>query len=335
MEDTAADASRDAPRAQRSATTALLLATLLWGCGFTWAKTAGETANRMLGIGEGAAAGPVWVLAVRFLSAGVLWLLIFRDARRGWDWPVAWRSVVLGSCLSGGMVLQHLGLDRTSEAVSAFLTSLTILFVPLLMTLVLRRPPPPAAWAGVIIASVGVWLMTGASAESFGAGEMLGLACAVAYSVDIVAVNLLVRPADVARVTAGQFFVVGAICLIALLLLPGGRASVTPTRAMDLLGHSAIGANVALLAVLASMGAFGLQFRFQPRIDPTRAALLYLVEPIFALAYAWIVTGRRLTAVGMLGAAMILVANVLAEVLQSRKRTIVEEPAALGAPVID
>ncbi|HYO09527.1 MAG TPA: EamA family transporter, partial [Tepidisphaeraceae bacterium] len=88
-------------------------------------------------------------------------------------------------------------------------------------------------------------------------------------------------------------------------------------------------------AVLASMGAFGLQFRFQPRIDPTRAALLYLVEPIFALAYAGIVSGRRLSAVGMLGAAMILVANVLAEVLQSRKRTIVEEPAALGAPVID
>src|SRR5436305_5847792 len=147
----------------RSATAALVLATLLWGCGFTWAKTAGETVNRLGGAGDGAPLGPVWVLVIRFFTAALLWLAVFPDARRGWNRGVIWRSVVLGTFLSIGMIVQHLGLDRTSEAVSAFLTSLTILFVPLIMTLVLGKPPPAPVWIAVSVAGAGVWLMTGAS----------------------------------------------------------------------------------------------------------------------------------------------------------------------------
>jgi drug/metabolite transporter (DMT)-like permease len=263
-------------------------------------------------------------------------MAIFRDARRGWNFSVVWRTGVLGTLLSGGMILQHLGLDRTSEAVSAFLTSLTILFVPLIMTAVLRRPPPAIIWVGVVVAGAGVWLMTGASpGGSFGLGELLGLGCAIVYSADIIAVNLLVKPGDVAKVTGGQFFFVAAVSVITLLLIPGGRASLSPAQAGELLRHAEIGVHVALLAVLVSMGAFGIQFTFQPHLDPSRAALIYLFEPIFASAYAWVATGRRLDAVGMIGAALILVANVIVEFLQSRKRSAVEEPAAVAAPVID
>src|SRR5256885_8905626 len=147
----------------RAATAALVAATVLWGCGFTWAKTAGETINRLTGAGDGAPLGPIWVLAVRFLAAAALWLIVFPDSRRGWNFSAVWRSLVLGTLLASGMIVQHLGLDRTSEAVSAFLTSLTILFVPLMMTIVLRRPPAGVVWVGVIVAGAGVWLMTGAS----------------------------------------------------------------------------------------------------------------------------------------------------------------------------
>src|SRR5205823_14404727 len=131
------------------------------------------------------------------------------------------RSFILGSWRSTCMVVQHLGLDRTIEAVSAFLTSLTILFVPLLMTFILRKPPRAAVWVGVVLAGVGVWLMTGASPSGFGVGEILGLACAVSYSFDILAVNLLITPQNAARVSAGQFAVVGLITAVTCALLPG------------------------------------------------------------------------------------------------------------------
>jgi drug/metabolite transporter (DMT)-like permease len=317
---------------------ALLLATLFWGCAFTWAKSAGAAVNSEMGLPPGALLGPIWILGARFTIAGVVWLAIFPDSRRSWTWSALWRTLVLGGCLATGMIIQHLGLDRTSEAVSAFLTSLTILFVPVIMTIVLKRSPSPAVWLGVVLATAGVWLMTGASPTGFGIGELLGICCAITYSIDIIAINALVTQKDVSRLTAGQFLTVGLISMATCLFLPGGRASLAPSQLMALLSFKQIGINVALLTIFPSICAFGLQFTFQPRIDPTRAALIYLVEPIFAALYAMIASGRRLSSIALAGAGLILMANLLAEALQNRFRAPLPAPAQkpqFGTAVID
>jgi drug/metabolite transporter (DMT)-like permease len=83
-----------------------------------------------------------------------------------------------------------------------------------------------------------------------------------------------------------------------------------------------------------TVGAFGLQTHFQPRLDPTRAALLYLAEPIFAATYAWIVAGSALSTTACAGAGLILAANALVEVIQSRRKPRTAD-AGSGAAVID
>ena len=321
-----------APRSVRSAVGALILATVFWGCGFTWAKTAGETVNAACGLAVGSALGPIWVLAARFLAAAILWFAIFPNSRRGWNRRDVVRSLILGIALSSGLIVQHLGLDRTSEATSAFLTSLTILFVPLMMTMVLRRPPRPVLWIGVVLATAGVWLMTGAAPSGFGLGELLGLACAVFYSIDIIIVNYLITPASASRLTAGQFLVVGLVNLLACFFLPAGQHGLA--SAFDLLSNPQIGINVALLTVFPTIAAFGLQFRFQPRIDPSRAALIYLMEPIFASLFAWALTRRGLAPIAMAGAGMIVIANLLVELVSARTAEAADVPK-IGTPIID
>jgi drug/metabolite transporter (DMT)-like permease len=185
-------------------------------------------------------------------------------------------------------VTQHLGLDRTSEAVTAFLTSLTILFVPLMMTLVLRRPPPKILWVGVVLAMVGVWLMTGASPAGIGIGEALALGCAVLFSLHLISVNLVMEHDEPDRMAPGQFLTVSAITAATCLFLSGGPEALSPARAVRLIGAPEIGLNLTLMVLFVTVGAFGLQMHFQPRLDPTRAALLYLVEPVFASLYAWL-----------------------------------------------
>src|SRR6185295_12070405 len=95
--------------------------------------------------------------------------------------------------------------------VSAFLTSLTIIFVPMTLTVAVRKPPPAVMWVGVVLATVGVWLMM-ATPTSLGLGEALGLACAIAFSLYILAVNAAARSVDAWQLTAGQFLVVGVAC---------------------------------------------------------------------------------------------------------------------------
>ena len=305
---------------------ALLLGTICWGCGFTWAKAAGEAVQRAADLPPGHPFGPIFVLAWRFAVAAIVWLIIFPRARRGWTWRGALLGAGAGALCALGLVLQHIGLDRTSEAVSAFLTSLTILFVPLIM-LFAGRPPRPVLWVGVALASAGVWLMTGATPHGFGWGEVLGLGCAFAFSLYILAVNAAVEVESPYRVTVAQFAVVALVCLITCAFLPGGRAALAETG--RILAWRDVWLNTLLLTVFPTLIAFSLLTFFQPKVDPTRAALVYLAEPVFATIYAAVVVGHRTGPTAMAGAALILAANALVEILSARGRAEKEEQIVL------
>src|SRR4051812_8710435 len=109
-------------KTHRGAALALLGGTVFWGCGFTWAKAGGETINHALGAGDGAPIGPIFLLAIRFIFAAILWAILFPASRRGWSRKSFYNAAIIGGTVSVGLTTQHLGLDRTSEAVAAFLT---------------------------------------------------------------------------------------------------------------------------------------------------------------------------------------------------------------------
>ncbi|MGE3537096.1 MAG: DMT family transporter [Candidatus Tectimicrobiota bacterium] len=309
------------PRAPQSLllpSLALLGATLAWGCSFTWAKAGGEDINQAAHLLPGAPFGPLLLLAWRFTLAGLLWLLCFPAARRGWNWASVRHSLLLGGLLCGGQTLQMLGLDRTSEAVNAFLTSLTVVFVPCCMLLVLRRPPAPRLWVAVALATLGVWLMTGATPSGFGLGEMLGLGCALVFTVHMIVLGEVGRRDSAWRLAPGQFLSVGCGAATACLWLGSGLGAAGQSPSWMLALHMPVLLNLLLLVAVATMLAFGLMFHFQPQLDPTRAALLYLAEPIFAALFAYGMVGRSLSPLALAGAALVLLANVCAELLGRR-----------------
>ena len=308
-------------RQQNAAAGALVLATVLWGSGFTWAKVGGATINHATGAGDGAAVGPVLLLGVRFLLAGVLWFAIFPQARRGWSMASVRRALVIGGLVAIGLIVQHLGLDRTSQAVSAFLTSLTIVFVPILSTLALRESPAVNVWLAVAVATAGVFLLTmGGSGGSFGWGEVLGLACAFDFSVYVIAVNALVPKDDPFRMSGGQFLVCGIVTLAIVPLLKSGPAALRPHEFASLFSLRDVWLNCLLLTVFPTLISYGLLTHYQPKLDATRATLIYLLEPVFASLYAFWFAHSPMKRIEILGAGMILVANALVEVMEARSR---------------
>lgn len=296
----------------------LLVATFGWGLGFTWAKSSQATLNLGLGLPEDAVLGPVLALGVRYTLAGLLMLVLMRRARRGWSVASLRRALTLGVLLAVAVGLQHLGLGRTSEAVSAFLTSSTVLFVPLVMTVALRRSPGRALWIAAVIATVGIWLMTGATPTGFGRGEALGLACAVVFAVYLVAINEVVPRDDPWRLVCGQFLVMGVLMSIASGVIghePLARAEWAP-----LLANGGLWLELLLLLLLSTLLPFTLMTVYQPRTDPTRAALIYLVEPVIAAGYAYVARGHALGRQEILGVSLILLANGVVELWSARSR---------------
>lgn len=259
-------------------------------------------------------AGPIPFLAARFgIGAIALWPV----ARRAKPAPGLWRDgAYVGAALLAGYVFQTIGLQYTSASESAFITYLLVAFVPLLAALKLRRPPTAPTLAGVVLACVGLWLLTGAT-PSLGKGELLTIGCAIAFAFHVVLVADHSPHHAAARLNAAQLAVVGGACLLPGFFLGGYAFPLTTWLA------------AAFTGVFASAFALGMQVWAQARVEPSTSALVLTLEPVFAavLGYA---TGERLGWIGAGGAALILAGVLVSELSpwpRDRPRLQPEAPA--------
>jgi len=314
---------------------ALLIACAGWGGWFTWAKVIMAELNRRCGLADSATVGVLLLLSWRFLLAGIIWMLIFPTARSGWTRASIWRVLILSLPFTIAMIAQQMSLARIAPAVNAFLTSLNVLFVPLIVACITRRFPSRSLAICIAFAVVGIWMLTSTGSVEpsnpggarIGLGEILGVGCSILFSVHILLINALLKRDTPARMVGGQFLVTGVSMLVlSLLVHPVTRSSAVLFAPFS----PGLLTNFLMLVILATLLSFGLMLQFQPRLEPERAALIYLTEPIFAAAYAWILAGDGLTPGQLAGAALIIVANSLVEWLGQRRILKVAIPAADG-----
>jgi drug/metabolite transporter (DMT)-like permease len=131
----------------------------------------------------------------------------------------------------------------------------------------------------------------------------------------LLAVSHVVRLENAWRMTAGQFAVAGLICLIPAY----ASHPLSPTSILPLILHANVLYPLLVILALPTFVAFTLMSLYQPKVDPTRAALIYQAEPVFAAALDFALKGRGLLPIELLGCAFILAANLTAELLPALK----------------
>lgn len=267
----------------------LLSITALWGLTFVTVKDALQGAD------------PLTFLALRF---GVGALVAFALAgRRALD-PAAWRAgLVLGLFLFTGYTFQTFGLVETTPSRSAFLTGLTVIFVPFVSMALTRRLPPAAAFLGTAFAVLGLWRMTGVSLQGpFPRGDLLTLGCAFAYAFHITFTERFASRAAPMAIVAVQLLVTAVLSALAI---PLGPHHLEPS--------SSLWGAVLLTGVLASAVAISVQTWAQARTTAVHASLIFSTEPIFAAAYSASLGRERLGAPELTGGGLILLGVVVAE----------------------
>jgi drug/metabolite transporter (DMT)-like permease len=274
------------PPHHRRAEGALFLAAAMWATtfpGMKWLFT-----DRGLPLAQ--------TMTMRFGIAALLvalwWPRSLRFRGHGREWAGA---LWLGFLLAVGFVAQGAGLLWTSASNSAFITSLFVIFVPILQTLYLRRRPHGRTMMGLPLCFAGLILLTRPWESGFSPGDLWTLLCAFAFSVYIVELQRLSTGVDLGRLLLGQF---GAVTVMCLLGCPFEETtgSIAPLE----------WAVIIHLGVLCTFVATMLQSRFQRDTTPTRAALLFMGEPVLAALLAWSMRGEMLGALGLLGAGLIL-----------------------------
>ncbi|HEX6311280.1 MAG TPA: DMT family transporter [Acidimicrobiia bacterium] len=289
---------------------ALVLAAFLFGVTFVLVQDAieditptGYVTLRFL-IGAAALAPFAWVIARRRRE----------PARLLWS-----AGTIAGLLLFAAYLTQTVGLQYTESSTSAFITGLYVVFTPIIEAIARRRVPPAGVSTGIGVATVGLFLLTGAEL-ALGRGELLTLACAVLFAGWIVYQGSYANRLDTIPFTTVQMSVLALV-------------SIPPTAVTgigQLTGVALFAA--ALTGIACSSGALSLQLYGQRRVSPSRAALILLLEPVFA-GVAGYVAGERLGAVKLTGAAVILVGIAIAELvpdargasLRSARRTATRE----------
>lgn len=284
------------------ATAALMGICLAWGAAFTVTKGALNDVSSLL------------FVALRFFVATlVLW------AALRWQGPLRVTSstvragAVLGLALFGGYALQTVGLRYTTPSRSAFLTGLFIVIVPLLTALIHCRLPGISETVGVMVAFLGMSLLSGPIGSSQTAlGDLLTIGCAVCYSLHILALGYYARIHNTRALAALQ---VGFTFLLSLLSFAWVEpVHLTPSWRLWL--------SVIFTGLFATALAFLVQTWAQRFLSATRTGLIFTMEPVFAALTAYLVLGERLQGLAAIGAFLILVAVAIVELrlLAPRKR---------------
>lgn len=298
-----------------SANLLLLMAGAVWGMGFVAQQTAMEDL------------GPFSFIALRFLIATVLLVpFAVRESKYPKETLPPMSSayllqfVLIGVCLFCGMAMQQVGLLTITVTNSGFLTGLYVVITPFLTVLLFRQWPHPVVWPAALIALAGIFFLSGGDLSSFEKGNLLTVASAAFFALQMVLIAHFVRRSNrPMALTLVQFLVTFALAAIV--------AMIFETISMDAIRGAA--KEILFTGIFATGIAFSLQVIGQRYTTAPQAAIFLSSESLFAALFGAIFLHDRIGWVGLSGCALIfsamLMVELVPELFGSRSKERVEQ----------
>jgi len=279
----------------------LFLCTVIWGFSFTAIKDI---------IGTGVST--VFFIFARFGIASIIVYPLCRKrlGRLGKEGLKA--GIFLGILLFIGFVTQTRGLLYTTASKSAFITGLSSVFIPIFLFIHKRKFPEPLVIVALVVAALGLFLLTGNAVGGFNFGDMLTLICAVSFGAQIYTMGLVTVKYDSLSLTFVE--------LVTMTVL---SAAVLPMENIVFVPNLKLVSVIVIMAIIATTGTLLVQTWAQKRTSSVRAGLIFCAEPVFAYMFAAVILGERFNTLQQVGGAVIIVAILFSElgpfVLNRRK----------------
>ena len=305
---------------RQQAALGLFFVTLLWGGTFVWMKQAMVSLEGELN--QYTTAGVVGVIVCsRFLIAFVALLPFSSTARNALTSKEDWKGgLILGGLMLAGFVLQMIGIESVSPSVSAFLTSLYVVFTAILSVKISDRKPTRMMIVGVGLATLGAGFIDGPPHIVWGTGELLTVACAFFFALHIIYTDRITKKLNPIAVTSTSFavLVVGAG---AIAIFSSGDIMVFESAWQD-------GVIIPLLCLglFGSLACILMLNVFQKHLNPTHAAIIYSFEPVWATLYGWQQDLVDIS-IWLLMGLLLLLGNVIVELDESREEPHLSEAA--------
>ncbi len=238
----------------------------------------------------------------------------------------------LGFWLLLGSATQTTGLQYTSASRSAFITTLYVVLVPLIIHLsailskflakkttnknlvsVAKMDKVQAPiWFTAILALIGVGIL---SYDRYppNIGDLWTLVTACSYALYIIRIESYARKFNSFSLAAAQMW--GAVGFAFLWVSTDKSHWLTSLQTLFDLPWSAL----LYLGLVVTTGTICIQTWGQARVKSTQAAVIYTLEPVWGLVFAYLILGEVLGPRGWFGAAMIIIAALISQFYSSSK----------------
>jgi drug/metabolite transporter (DMT)-like permease len=274
----------------------LLLTTAIWGSTFLITK---------LLVSGDSQISPFELLSIRFLLATVASAIVLHPKRLPNKTEIT-GAIIIGIFAFGGYAFQTVGLVYTTPAKSGFITSLFVLFIPFISRIWEKTKIPLSVYFALIPAAIGLWLISGVGRQISGInfGDKITLLCALSYAFQIVGIQIYTQKCDWKWLSILQFGLIG-ICSVVFWGFEGFSIS---SWSMTQMGGT------LYLALVASVGALGIQMFAQRFTTSSRASLIYISEPLFATGFAWAILGDAIHGFELLGGIAIIASMLIGRI---------------------
>lgn len=230
--------------------------------------------------------------------------------RKGW---------ILGLFLFGGYLFQTIGLEYTSPANAAFITSLSVILVPILL-IVLGNKPNMVTISAFLIATAGLAILTiNFNSLQVNQGDIIVLGTAISIAIQIILTGKYVTEESAINLALAQL-----LCMAVLSLIFAVTFEMKDFKPVYAYSHFVILA-ILFTAIFATIYAYVVQTYAQQTVNAIVVAMIFTFEPVFALLYSLWVHQEVLTLPRAIGMLMILGATFMAILQENRSNKLETE----------
>lgn len=287
----------------------LILVAFIWGTTFVVVQNAISSLT------------PLAFNAWRFLVAAIVlivWRLLFsrnRPNHSTMSLKLILSGGLLGCFLFFGYAFQTIGLLYTSASKAAFITGMSVVLVPIFSSVILKTKPAVTVAIGVVIAAIGLFLLTMVGPIKWHIGDALIFICAIMFALHIIFTAKVTHHFSSLSLTIVQLTTVAILSFASSMMFDG------PHKTFDM--HTLLQQDVLFAclftAILATSLAYVLQTNLQRFTSPTHVGLIFIMEPVFAAITAVVWEHDYLNNAGLIGCLLILLGMGLSE--WPRKKT--------------
>ena len=225
-------------------------------------------------------------------------------------------GMFLGLLLFVAFFTQTEGMRFTSVSNACFITGLGVPLVSFLGFIFFKQKASVAVWAGITLATVGLYCLTVGDKFVFNKGDALVLVCAFGFAFHILLTGKFVSTMPVIFLSIVQLAAVALYSAIAGFYDPD--PSFYFPGATELAWHQQLAtpiifASILIAGVLGTAFAYWSQSVSQTLLAPHKVALIFASEPIFAHISAAIFLDETLGFLGFIGAGCIILGMVVSE----------------------